>query len=452
MSLMDGVLEWAGKVSSNLLRKLVPGENIPFSSERGFRTTLENRMRYQTSLYQVDSDLRASIYDIRRMHRLDTRVRRIHDRVAKELIKGGLRIKTPTSNTKLIKRWNTFEQRLTLHRREKLESDARGMIMEGNLPMQWVLDTDQKQVMAGIRYPTETIVPLTDKSGKFLNCQAAYRQLNETNQEVATFPLWAMNLARLSPENYDDFGSLGRPILDSARTVWQKLIACEDSVPTRRLTRAHLRLAHIFQNAKPDDIKAYRSEIENSIGDIRTDYYSSNATITPIQGDTTLSDMGDIVHLLETFMVASPLPKALLYPTGVARDTVEGLKAEFYEDLDSLQDILAFIYEMGFRLDLLLSGVNPDAYDFSIIFAERRADSPNLRADLALKYQAIGVPKTMIWETAGLDAFEVAEQIRAEQASTDPYPNPTQIAMPQVNITPGNAPMGESSTTITTRG
>jgi hypothetical protein len=451
MTVMESLRKTVGVALKNAANILLPGEMPRSTSEMGIRTTPENYWRHLTT-QQVDYDVVSSILDIRRMHRRDPRVRKIHDRIAKELIKGGLRIRTSSANIQLKQHWHDFERRLNLHRREKLESDARGFVMEGNLPIQWVLDMDRKQVVESVRMPTETIIPLVDQTGKFIDPRQAYRQTNQ-GIETAIFALWQLNLARLAPENYDDFGCLGRPLLDSSREHWQKLNKCENSLVTRRISRAHLRLLHNFSNSKKEDIAKYREEIERDIDNIRTDYYTQNATVTPIQGDASLSDTGDIVYLLETFFAASILPKGLLYPTGVARDILEQLKNEFYEELDSLQDIIAFIYEQGFRLDLLLKGVNPDAKEFSIIFAERRTDSRNLNADLALKYQAIGIPKNMLWETVGFDDSEVREEIKAEQASADPYPNPNQIAMPhpQVNITPGNAPLGESATTITTR-
>ena len=53
----------------------------------------------------------------------------------------------------------------------------------------------------------------------------------------------------------------------------------------------------------------------------------------------------------------------------------------------------------------------------------------------------------------GLDAKVEAERRKREQKEKgfDPYPDPNAIGRPAVNVTPGNAPKGESATTIATR-
>jgi hypothetical protein len=86
-----------------------------------------------------------------------------------------------------------------------------------------------------------------------------------------------------------------------------------------------------------------------------------------------------------------------------------------------------------------------------VVFIERRTDTPNQRADLALKYQAIGTGNRIAWETAGLDPLAVLAARQAEMDSDDPYPTlPEQSgAAPNVNITPNNAPKGQSATSIT---
>ena len=137
----------------------------------------------------------------------------------------------------------------------------------------------------------------------------------------------------------------------------------------------------------------------------------------------------------------------------LARDVLEDLKRDYYEEIDSLQDALAYAYEDGFKLQLLLAGINPDSYQFQVQFAERMTDSKNQRADLALKYQALGMPRKLAWEAAGVDT-QRAEAMREEEAnSNDPYPDHYELekeedGKPKVSITPNNQPKGESATSI----
>jgi len=434
------------------------GHIPPGNSEIGYRTTPENSLRYLYRYMWVDPDLRQAILDIREMDRIDGRVKKIHARMARTAVKGGLKLQVSSSEKKLVRLWSDFEKRLHLHRQEKLESDARGLVMEGNLPLQWVLGPDQR-VVAGVRMASETILPKVGANGVFLDPRAAYEQYDvATGTRLAVFPLWQLALVRLTPDNYDDQGSLGRPYLDATRSVWRKLIMTEEDMVIRRRTRAPLRMAHTLEGASEEEINAYRTKVESDQNEITTDYYlNKKGGVSAVQGDANLDQVADVAHLLDTFFAGAPAPKGLFgYAGDLSRDILEDLKRDYFDEIDALQDTLSFAYYLGFRLDLLLQGVNPDNYRFNVIFAERRTDTPNQRADLALKYQAMGVPREMVWDTAGLDPAEVMEQIDAEANSRDPYPNPGEInpptGTPRVSVTPGNARKGESATTISTRG
>lgn len=423
------------------------------SSEMGRRPNPEDQVKYLYRMMWVDPDLRQSILDIREMDRSDGRVRRIHSRIARDVVKGGLVMQIAEGSEQLSSLWNDFQRRLQLNRVEKLKSDARGLVMEGNLPLQWVLDRENN-VVAGVRMPAETIVPNVDQNGRFKDVRRAYIQMDlMTGAELAVFPLWQLFAARFDPDNFDDMGSLGRPFLDAVRTTWRKLVMTEEDLVIRRRVRAPLRLAHVLKGASTTDIEAYRAQVEKDQGEITTDYYMNReGGVTAIQGDSNLDQNKDVVHLLDTFFSGSPLPKGMVgYTDGMARDILEDLKRDYYDEVDVLQDTQSFAYEQGFRLQLLLKGLNPDDYDFTIAFAERRTETPNQTADRGLKLQALGMPQGMVWEELGYDASYVRKRKEWEAKNFYPYPEPDKIGAkggPRVSITPGNARKGESGTSI----
>ena len=427
------------------------------NSERGMRSTPENSIRYLYNLMWVDPELRASILDIREMDRLDSRVKRIHGRTSRAATKGGLKLNTSSDNKRLIRAWDQFRRRLQLHRPDKLESDMRGLMMEGNLPIQWVLDQDGR-VSAGIRMPSETIRPVVGQNGAFVDPQKAYEQFDlMSGKVIAVFPLWALSLVRLTPDNYDDHGCMGRPYLDAARPVWKKLTMTEEDLVIRRRERAPLRTAHFLEGATPEYMEEYQSKIEDDQKEITTNYYSNTkGSVQSVQGDANLDQIADVEYLLDTFFSGAPAPKGLFgYVGNLARDVLEDLKQDFFDELDAMQDTAAMVYELGFRLDLLLQGINPDNYEFEVRFAERRTETPNQAADRALKLQAMGASQQTVWTTAGLNPTLELKQRGAEKKSSDPYPgyddgasNPVDGTQ-RVSITPGNGPNKESATYIT---
>ncbi|MFT3964136.1 hypothetical protein [Propionivibrio sp.] len=435
----------------------LPNEPADRSSEKGKRPTPENSLKYLYRTLWVDPDLRQAILDIREMDRLDGRVKRIHNRLARDTIKGGLVLQQTRDNPRIAQLWDDFSRRLQLDRAEKLKSDARGFVMEGNLPLQVVLD-DARNVVNLIRMPSETILPNVDDAGRFKDVTRAYFQFDlATGTELAAFPLWQLFLCRFDPDNFDDMGALGRPFLDADRSVWRKLRMTEEDLVIRRRTRAPLRLAHTLEGASGPELDAYQKTIENRQNEITTDFFlNKKGGVTAVQGDSNLDQIEDVVYLLDTFFSGSPLPKGLMgYTKDMARDILEDLKRDYYEEVDSVQDTQAYAYAHAFRLQLLFKGINPSGEDFTVGFAERRTETPNQTVDRGLKLKAMGLPEGMVWEELGYDATYVRQRRDYEQKHYDPYPDPSAIkpaGTPAVKVTPGNAPKGESMTSMGTHG
>ena len=158
-------------------------------TELGRRATPENSMKYLYRTMWVDPDVRQAILDIREMDKLDGRVKYIHKRIARDATKGGLVFTQVKPRRTLLKEWEAFARRLQLHRPEKLKSDARGLAMEGNLPLQWVID-DAMNVVAAVRMPSETILPNVDENGRFKDVKDAYWQFDlMTGSKLVGFPL-----------------------------------------------------------------------------------------------------------------------------------------------------------------------------------------------------------------------------------------------------------------------
>jgi hypothetical protein len=456
MGIIDDLRSMA-RVAGAKARALWPGE--PAGFERGSRATPEASLDYQYRLLWVDPNQRQAILDIRDMDRRDGRVKRIHARVARDVTRGGLVFSQTTPGETLRREWDDYSRRLQLNRVEKLRSDARGMIMEGAACLQWVLD-EGLNVVAGIRMPTETIVPQVGGDGRFKDVRRAYVQFDPVQgRELAAFALYQLTMARFDPDSFDDVGALGRPFLDATRETWRKLRMTEEDLVIRRRQRAPLRMAHILEGADDATIARYRAEVERDQTSITTDYYlNKKGSVSAVQGDANLDQIGDVVHLLETFFSGSPLPKALMgYAGDVARDILEDLKRDYYEEVDALQDTQAFAYDQGFRLHLLLKGINPDAESYWVGFAERRTETPNQTTDRALKYAALGMPRGLIWEEMGYNPQDIRARLDQEAKDGNPYPDPAAIggapgapgSKPPIKITPGNAPKGESATSTT---
>lgn len=446
---------------ATMWRDFYPAANH-LKGESGARLASDKAMDRMYRTMWLDTERRAMVQTIRDMDRRDGRVKAIHRKLAGDCIRGGLvlQVSEKASSETLKREWQAMKGRMQLDMAEKLRSDARGFVMEGNLPLQLVLN-DRLEVVAGIRMPSDTIMPITDTRGRFKNPAQAWEQRDVmTGATLASWAAWQMAVARLDPDNFDDLGSMGRPFLDACATVWRKLVMTEEDLVLRRRMRAPLRMAHVLEGADDPTMEAYRKQVEGEQGSITTDYYlNRKGSVTPVQGDATLGDIADVTHLLDSFYAGSPAPKGLFgYTDGMARDILEDLKRSYYDEVDSLQDSMAAAYAVAFRIHLLFKGIDPGTDEFTLRYAQRRTETPNQVADLALKYMSLGLPDDMVFADMGLDPDYVRGK-RIEQAQRkDPYPPAAQGAargqggMPRVSVTPGNAPKGESATAVSQAG
>lgn len=458
-------LETAKQGLAMLWRSLTPfAASLP--GEKGARLASDEALERAYRTMWIDYDRRALVRLMREMDLKDGRVKSVHGRVARDVVRGGLvlEVNEKASSETLKREWSAFAYRVQLGKAEKLKSDARGLVMEGNLAHQLVLDDgasgDRRQVMAALRMPSDTIVPLVDDGGRFKNAGAAYEQRDVmTGSVLATFAAWNLMMSRLDPQNFDDLGSMGRPWLDSVASTWRKLVMTEEDLVLRRRMRAPLRLVHVMEGADDVALQQYRKAVEGEKADIATDFYmNKRGGVTAIQGDETLGDIGDVAHLLDTFFAGSPAPKGLFgYTGGLARDILEDLKRGYYDEVDGLQDLQAGAYVMAFRVHLLFRGIDPGPDEFQIRFAERRTETPNQVADLVLKLMAANIPQEELDRILGYDPDTLAAMRKEAAKNVDPYPMPggagrTPVASPRVSVTPGNAPKGESATAVSQAG
>jgi hypothetical protein len=436
-----------------------PGAGGKLAGEQGDRLASDEAMKRLYAQMWIDQERRAKIQLMRQMDTEDGRVKQIHSRLARDCIRGGLvlQVNEKASSETLKGEWTAMMGRLQLDRREKLKSDARGLVMEGNLPLQLVY-SDSMDVVAALRMPSDTIVAMTDMGGRFKDPAKAFEQRDVmTSRVIASWGAWQMALSRLDPDNFDDMGAMGRPFLDACAVKWRQLVMTEEDLVIRRRMRAPLRLAHVLEGADEGALTVYRKDVESGQGQITTDYYlNRKGSVTAVQGDATLGDIGDVTHLLDTFYAGSPAPKGLFGYTGnLQRDILEDLKRDYYDEVDGLQDALASGYEIAFRMHLLFKGVDPAPGEFTLRFAQRRTETPNQVADLALKYMALGLPDDLIYADMGLDPDYVRAKRIEQVERNDPYPSNDvrDNGKPgNIRITPGNAKKGESATSISNPG
>lgn len=377
-------------------------------------------------VFQVDHEYALVVEEVTRMDKEDGRVKELHSRIARDVTRGGISFTTKDKDlpAKVREEANAFLNRCKFTR-ERLKGHARFLVRDGELPLQWVVD-EKLNVIGCRRLPPKSIRPNVDEKGQFRDVSRAYLQYDPmTNREIAAFALWQITHIRVDA-NPDDPGDRGRPKLDASRVTHKKLTMTEEDLVIRRRMRAPQRLAHVLEGATKEELDAYKllnkDALENPL-QVTSDFFlNKKGTVQTIQGDADLDQIKDVQKLLEDFFTGTGLPAHLLgYVNEINRDVYEDTLAAYYEILEEYQELLADGYEQGLRLQLLLQGVNADGYRYDLKFAGRKVESDNQLSDRMLKHQAMGIPKSMIWEQLGYDPEQVKKRRDEEAKESDPY-------------------------------
>src|SRR3546814_17969032 len=108
-------------------------------------------------------------------------------------------------------------------------------------------------------------------------------------------------MVRIRPDNYDNWGSLGRPYLDATRAVWRQLTMTERDLVVRRHTRAPQRLVHVLEGADKPTLDAYENSTKAKQGLVQTAFFlNRQGRVTAVQGDAPLHDTANRIHPPQT--------------------------------------------------------------------------------------------------------------------------------------------------------
>jgi hypothetical protein len=140
---------------------------------------------------------------------------------------------------------------------------------------------------------------------------------------------------------HDEGQRYGQPLFKSARTSYKRMREGEFDMAIRRKTRAGLKLLHVVEGADDAGIRSYRERNKDVLNDpfaAVADFFSSTkGSISAIQGDNQLGNINDVVHHIETFWVASPVPMSLLgYGRDLNRDVLDEQKEQYDEILPTV--------------------------------------------------------------------------------------------------------------------
>ncbi len=444
---------------NNFLNKKIsqyqPGVAEKNTSFKGSVVTAKQRLSNDLiGRMQVSLELKAIIEDIKFYDQVDGRVKDILDTCAEDMTRGGLVLHFETEeNAKILQAFKDYKKLTGFANTAKLYSYARQFLVQGALYIQWTYN--ESGLVGAHAMPVDDIIPNASHNGVFNDTSKAFVQYDYMGNIIESWDFKELSYVRLNPFNIDNIADPGRPLLDAARDPLLKLRMTDEDLVIRRKSCATSTTVHSIQeDAKDSALEDYKKQFEDNQDEVIKNVFSNKEVkIETIQGDPNLDAINDVNYLENTFYAACPGPKAVFAdPAGIQRDTLEHLLKSYYKKIDTYQEILSSGIAEGFYWYCLHQGILPDKYDFSIDFAERRTESRNQQADLALKYLAMGADAYTVFKSAGLDpnAVMARRKVQDKELATlmDYGDSSTTEPKNKVTVVENNAHNGESQTSV----
>lgn len=362
----------------------------PREAQLQSQTTVEPPLRTSAlqRMFSAENTRRSMIQDCQRMYDEDTRPQGVIKTLARDTVKAGfeLMVSGPRSAEAkqiaedLIKRVNVMkriEQWVNSTLRDgdsffELGANSAGLIVE----------VTRKPTLELHRW-SDDFDQFYDPSKAFFWTDQSWNGINPPNNAVY-FAEWQIIHAR---GDHEENRRYGRPLFASARKAYKRMTEGELDVSIRRKTRSGLKFLHALEDATEADIETYKSRNKSVLSDpfgAIADFFSNKKTsVSAIQGDANLQEIGDIEHHIHTWWIASPTPMALLgYGKDLNRDILDEQKEQYDSAKESLSAWLAEeILRPLIERQWLLLGLWPDSLDWSIEWATK----DSLTADILLK-------------------------------------------------------------------
>lgn len=350
----------------------------------------------QMRLFSLENDRRSVVQDCRQMYREDTRAKRILKKIAKDAVKGGftLMVEGPRADEaqriaeEMLERvgfWTHGDDWVRMTLRDGDSFFELGASAAGD-------------IVSVSRKPTLEMYRWSDDFDGFYDPARAFFW---TEQPViagqppadATFLAeWQVIHAR---SEHDEGSRYGTPIFESARRAYKRMTEGELDIAIRRKTRAGMKYIHALEDASEADIEAYKTRNKATLNDpfaAVADFFSNKrSTITAIQGDANLADIEDVMHHINTFLIASPIPASLVgYGHDLNRDVLDEQSSEYDDEKEGLSDwVSEQIVIPLIERQWLLKGIWPDGLTWSVEWASKKALTPEAFAEAAKALAAL---------------------------------------------------------------
>ena len=340
--------------------------------------------------FGAQRDRRSKVLDCREMANDDPRAKQSIATLARDVTKGGfaLTISGPraadaqAAADALIKRLDLFT---------RLDDWTRLTLRDGDSFLELGV-AGSNEIVEATRKPTLEMTRFTDDFDRFYDAGQAFYWSDRpvysdgVPNDATWFAEWQIVHARW---DRDDGSRYGAPLFAAARKSYKRMTQGELDIAVRRKTRSGLRCNHVLEDASAADIEAYKAANKPALDDpfaaVADFFTNKRGGIQAIQGDAHLSEIEDVLHHVDTFGMASPVPLELIgYGRNLNRDVLQQKKEQYDETLTSVRGwLVTEIIRPLLERQWLLLGIWPDALVWDVVWKAKKTPTATELAEMA---------------------------------------------------------------------
>lgn len=340
--------------------------------------------------FHAQTTRRALVLEARQMYTDDPRPAQSINTLARDALKGGFTLQiTGGQAARAQAVAEALIQRLDLLTR--LDDWTRLTLRDGDTFLELGVANNNEIVLV-TRKPTLDVYRYANEYDQFDDparafYQTPYPTMTDTPPADAIwFAEWQMVHARWGR---DEGSRYGAPLFAAARKAYKRMTQGELDIAVRRKTRSGLRFVHTLEDASLTDIETYKAANKPALDDpfaAAADFFTNKrGGIQVVQGDAHLSEIEDVLHHVDTFGMASPVPLELIgYGRNLNRDVLQQKKEQYEETLGAVRSwiVTEFLRPLLERQWLLL-GIWPGGLTWDVQWKVKQEPTPTDMAEMA---------------------------------------------------------------------
>ena len=323
--------------------------------------------------------------------------------------------------------------------KQKLRGWTKGLLRDGDLFLQLIVDTENREVVRAKKLAAEITHSRMDAEGNFPADKKPYYQKAHNNPMDAEREFEEWEIVHLKWDE-EDGKQYGKSLLASSRLTWRRLESAEKNLAVRRAIRAGLKRHHKLGSgdkpASPKEINEYEEKQKDTLSrptEATQDIFTNHLVeITTLMGDETIGDIEDLKWTEGLFSIATGIPQALLSggrETATNFTVIKEQEEDYLRVVGDIDEVMEQAFTRIFDLALLLKGINPDSVVYVFNWGAKDREDIDRKVLRAERLQGIGLSFETVFNTMDLDGITFGEELdriqKQQKAGIIPYRGPT---------------------------